>query len=100
MLDFGLFKIKTEIFILLISVLFALLQLWLCHKAGSPLLRAIPTALLAVLTAAFLILSAVFDGWDAFGFAILSIFSLFPLCACIATCIVYAIIKKKRSKGQ
>lgn len=94
MLDFGLFKIKTAIFILLISVLFAILQLCLCRKAKSPIFRALPAAVLAALTVLFLTLSAVLDGWDGFGFAVLSVFSLFPLCACIITRIAYAIIKK------
>ena len=56
MLDFGIFEIRTDIFLLIVSVIFLLLQIFLCLKVKNVVLRLLPTAFFAVLTTVFAVM--------------------------------------------
>ena len=53
MLDFGLFDIRTDIFVLIVSVVFLLIQLLLCFKVKPIWIRLLPLLLFFVLTVGF-----------------------------------------------
>lgn len=71
MLHFGLFDLRTDIFILLLLVGVILLQTLLCYKA-KPWLRRIPVCLLAGAMLVLIVLGIFHDGWDRVGFLFLA----------------------------
>ena len=73
MIDLGIFEIKTEIFILILSVLTLALQLLLCFKVKKLFLRLLPVILFAAATAIFFVLIFMSEGWDSVGFLLLAI---------------------------
>ena len=81
MLDFGLFEIRTDIFILLMSVLTLILQVLLCFGIKKLWIRLIPPCLLTFITAVFTMLIFVFDGWDSIGFLLLALWTAILLVA-------------------
>ncbi|MBE6563866.1 MAG: hypothetical protein E7655_01130 [Ruminococcaceae bacterium] len=98
MLHFGLLDIKTEYFVLILSTLFFVIQLWLCFRVRGKILRLLPVLLLAILTVAFLILALLFDGWDSVGFVFLAIGTAILLLVCGIGWAVWRIVRKKREK--
>lgn len=75
MIDFGIFEIKTEIFVGILSVFALALQLLLCFKVKKRLLRLIPVILFAAATAVFFLLTFLSEGWDSIGFLLLAVFA-------------------------
>lgn len=95
MLHFGLFDIRTDVFVLLLSVILMLLQVLLCFKFKNRIIRLIPVCLTLMLTVIFVALGFIFDGWDALGFIFLAICSaVLLLCSGIGWGI-WAIVRKK-----
>ena len=83
MIHIGSFEIKTEIFVLIVSLLLLSIQLLLCFKAKKLWIRLIPFGLFAG-TAAILLLAAffrVYNGLVLFAYATYSGFLAF-VCAC------------------
>ncbi len=75
MLHFGLFDIRTDIFVLFLSIVVVLFQLLLCFKAKKKTIRLIPVYLSSGVTIILTTLGLIFDGWDALGFFFLAICS-------------------------
>ena len=98
MIDFGIFEIKTEIFILILSVLMLALQLLLCFKVKKLLLRLLPAILFAILTMAFFVLIFLSEGWDSVGFLLLAICSAALLLFCGIGWGIWAILRKANRK--
>lgn len=100
MLDFGIFEIRTDIFLLIVSVIFLLLQIFLCLKVKNVVLRLLPTAFFAVLTTVFAVMIFLVDGWDSIGFLFLAICSAFLLFACGIGWGIWAIFKKSQIRKR
>ena len=98
MLDFGIFEIKTEIFILILSVLVLALQLLLCFKATRLFVRLLPAILFAILTAVFFVLIFLSEGWDSVGFLLLAICAAALLLCCGIGWGIWAIVRKAKRK--
>lgn len=99
MIDLGLFKIRTDIFLLILSVILLALQLFLCAKIKNRLLRLLPVLVLFTLTLVFTVLIFVFDGWDSVGFLMLAIWTALLLTVCgVAWLMWWLLIKLKRRK--
>ena len=97
MIDFGIFKIKTELFLLIVAVLLFLLQLFLCFKVKSLKLRLLPLIVLGAMIAIFVVLIFLTDGWDSLGFLVLAIWTALLLVPCGIGWLVWAIIKKLKN---
>lgn len=82
MLHFGSFDIRTDIFVLILSILLLTVQLLLCFKVKKTVVRIIPVCLLSCLTAVFITLIFVSEGWDSLGFLLLAICSAALLLVC------------------
>ena len=94
MLHFGFLDIRTDIFVLLLSIILVLLQMFLCFKVKKKTIRLIPVYLTLVLTIVFTTLGFIFDGWDGFGFFFLAICSAVLLAGSGVGWGVWAIVKK------
>ena len=97
MIDFGIFEIKTELFLLILAVLTLALQLFLCFKVRSLALRLLPAILFAVSTAVFFVLVFATDGWDSLGFLLLALCTATLLAVCGIGFAVWAIVKKRKT---
>ena len=95
MLHFGLFDIRTDVFVLLLFIIVVLFQTFLCFKAKKKTFRLMPIYLTLILTIAFITLGFIFDGWDGFGFFFLAICSTVLLAGSGIGWGVWAIVKKK-----
>lgn len=95
MLHFGAFDIRTDVFVLLLSVLWVLLQLLICLKVKKKHVRLMPVYLALALTVVFAALGIIFDGWDALGFFFLAICSAILLADSGIGWGIYAIVRKK-----
>lgn len=68
---------------LIISVVILLpIQLLLCFKVKSRMVRLLPVILLSVLTAALIVMSLSIPGWDGLGYIFLAIFAGIMLFLC------------------
>lgn len=94
MLHFGLFDIRTDVFVLLIFIIVVLFQTFLCFKAKKKTVRLMPIYLTLILTIVFITLGFIFDGWDGFGFFFLAICSAVLLAGSGVGWGVWAIVKK------
>ena len=81
MLDFGLFEVRTDIFILFMSVLTLILQVLLCFGIEKLWIRLLPSCLLFSVTAVFAVLVFASDGWDSIGFLLLALWAALLLVA-------------------
>lgn len=98
MLDFGIFEIRTDIFVLIVSVLCLLLQFFLCGKLKKTFVKLLPVILFSFIILIFLVLASVFDDWDRFGFLVLALCFAIPLAACGIGWGIWAIVKKQKTK--
>ena len=94
MLHFGLFDIRTDVFVLLMFIIVVLFQTFLCFKAKKKTIRLMPIYLTLILTIVFITLGFIFDGWDGFGFFFLAICSAVLLTGSGVGWGVWAIVKK------
>ena len=76
MFDVWLGNIELTTFFLIFSVAVLLpIQLLLCFKVKSKLVRLLPVIILSALIIAFIVLSATAQGWDNLGYLFLAIFA-------------------------
>lgn len=77
---------KGDITIILVALFFVALalfiQIGLCLKVKSKIIRLLPVIILAVSAVIFTVLSAVMHGWDALGYFFLAVSAIFMLFAC------------------
>lgn len=98
MLDFGAFEIRTDLFLLILSVILIALQLLLCCKARARWIRLLPVSVLGALVAALCVLGIFFDGWDRFGFFVLAFCAAELLVTCGIGWGIWAAINRRRAK--
>ena len=99
MLDFWLFEIRTDIFVLTVSVVILLIQFLICFKVKQIWIRLLPLLLFLSLTVGFAAASFFLEDWDRFGMAVLALFSAFPLAACGVGFGIWRIVsRRKRDK--
>lgn len=98
MLHFGPINIRTDIFVLIVSVLLFAVQLLLCFKVNKVFVRLIPTLLMFILTVSFTLLIFFFEGWDALGFLVLALCTAYPLLACGMAWVIWVFYKRYRAK--
>ena len=83
MFDVWLGEMELTTLTLLLSVFLLLpLQLLLCFKVRSLILRLLPVILCALLTGLFLVLAHCSPGWNSLGYLFLALFPGFLLAAC------------------
>ena len=103
MLHFGFFDIRTDVFTLIVAVVFVLVQVFLCFKAKNIIVRLIPDFLSLAAIIVFAVLAFVFEGWDRLGYLLLAIFAAILLAVCGLSCGIWAItklIRKKKENGN
>ncbi len=100
MLDFELFEISTDLFLFIVSVLVLTVQLFFCFKIKSAFLRLLPAVLLFTVALTFFCLVFIFDGWDALGFLLLSMWTGILLLVDGLAWAIWAIIKKLKNKQK
>ena len=98
MLHFGPIDVRTDVFVVIISVLFLAVQLFLCIKIKNLYIRLIPTVLPSVLTVLFMVLTFATEGWDALGFLVLALICACPAAASVLAWIIWVIYKKCKTK--
>ena len=99
MVDLGLFKIKTEVFLVLVSVAVFFVQLLLCSKVKNLLIRLIPAMLFFISATCFIVLSYVYyEGWDGLGALVLGLFFALLLLVCALAWVIRAVLKGIRAK--
>ena len=72
----------TTVTLFLSATVLLPLQLLLCFKVKSKLVRLVPVCLLVLPTVLFAVLSAMATGWDALGYLFLALFAGFMLLLC------------------
>ena len=97
MLHFGLFDIRTDVFILLVSIILVLLQVFLCFKVKKKSVRLMPVYLTLLLAVVFFVIGFILDGWDSVGFFFLSVCSMILLVCSGIGWGVWEIIKKLKN---
>jgi len=98
MFDVWLGEMELTTLTLLLSVFLLLpLQLLLCFKIRSRILRLLPVILCSLLVGIFLLLALCTPGWDGLGYIFLALFAGFMLTACGIGWLIWAIINKIKS---
>ena len=95
MLDFGFFKMPTDLFLLILAIFLIALQLLFCFKVKNKIISIIPVGLFVALTAVFGVIVFVLDGWDSIGCLVLAIWSALMALACGIGFGVWWLIRKK-----
>ena len=97
MFDVWLGEMELTTLTLLLSVFLLLpLQLLLCFKVRSRLLRLLPVILCSLLVGTFLLLALCTPGWDGLGYIFLALFAGFMLTSCGIGWLIWAILRKKK----
>ena len=97
MFDVWLGEMELTTLTLLLSVFLLLpLQLLLCFKVRSRLLRPLPVILCSLLVGTFLLLALYTPGWDGLGYIFLALFAGFMLTSCGIGWLIWAILRKKK----
>lgn len=97
MLHFGTFDIRTDVFVLILLIMVAFLQMLICYKTKRLAIRLIPAFVLSTVTFVFAALGIVFDGWDSLGFFFVAFCATMLLLGCGIGICVYEIVRKIRS---
>ncbi len=83
MFDVWLGDIELTTFTLIFSAAVLLpIQLLLCFKIKSKVIRLLPVMLLSIPTVCFMLMSVTMKGWESLGYLFLSIFAAFMLLMC------------------
>ena len=97
MLHFGSFNIRTDIFVLILSVVILTVQFLFCFKVKNTIVRLIPVCLFSCLTLVFTALIFVFEGWDSLGFLLLAICSAVLLLVCGLGWGIWRLVKNRKN---
>lgn len=101
MFDIWIGDINLTVFILIVSFAIILpVQLWLCFKVKSWILRMAPMGILALSLIIYAILNLETTGWDGLLFILIIIYAFFMMCACGIGWAIWAIVSliKRRKK--
>ena len=102
MFDVWMGDIELTTAVLIFSVVVLLpIQLLLCFKVKSKVIRLLPVILLSIPTIIFVMMSVAITGWDGLGYIFLAIFTGFMLLMCGVGWGIWAISKLiKKKKGN
>lgn len=98
MLHFGPLDIRTDIFVLFLSVLTGSLQIILCFKVKKKGICLLPVYLLSVMSIVPAGLGILFDGWDRVGFFFLAACCAIQLLCCGIGWGVWAIVRQIKTR--
>ena len=87
-----------DTFVILFSFAILSLQLFLCLKVKSKIIRLLPVILLIAMTIIFFVMSSMASGWEAFGYFLLAYCMIIMLFACGVAWIIWAIRKFMKKK--
>ena len=79
-------------------IVFLPIQLLLCIRVKSKVIRLLPIILLSILVLIFIFMSITIQGWDGLGYVFLAIFTGFMMLICGVAWGIWAIIKRKQKK--
>lgn len=97
MLDVYLADTNLTILVLALSLLFLLpMQLMLCFRAKSMILRLLPIIMLAIATLVFILMTLPATGWAGLAYVLFAIYAAFALLICGLGWAIWAILKRKR----
>lgn len=94
----GNIELTTAVLILSTVILFPV-QLLLCFKVKSKVIRLLPVILLSVLTLIFIGMAITIPGWDGLGYVFLAIFTGFMMFMCGIAWSIWAIAKFIKKKN-
>jgi len=99
MFDLYIGEIELTTVVLFFSIIILLpIQLLLCFKVKSKIIRLLPIIVLSIPTLIFIIMATTTQGWDVLGYIFLSIFTGFMMLICGVAWGIWAIIKHKQKK--
>lgn len=99
MFDIWMGDIELTTAVLIFSIIVLLpIQLLLCFRVKSTVIRLLPIILLSIPTLIFIVMSTTTHGWDGLGYIFLAIFAGFMMLICGVAWGVWAIIKHKQKK--
>ena len=97
MFDIWMGDIELTTAVLVFSIIVLLpIQLLLCFRIKSKVIRLLPIILLSIPTLIFIFMSTTTQGWDGLGYVFLAIFTGFMTLACGVAWGIWAIIKHKQ----
>lgn len=82
----------------LIIIATLLIQLILCFKVKSKIIRLLPISVLAVVSAVFTVLCTITTGWDGLAYALYAIFAGILLVICCFSWGIWWIVKRIKAK--
>ena len=104
MFDIWMGDIELTTLVLIFSIVVLLpVQLLLCFKVKSKVIRLLPVIVLSVLTIIFTVMSIAITGWDGLGYIFLAIFAGFMLLVCGMGWGIWAItryVQKKKDNAK
>ena len=100
MLHFGFLNIRTDIFILIISVVLLCIQLLLCFKTKKKWIRFLPSALFLTAAVALSFIGLFFEDWNQFGFLFLAGCSAVLFFVCVIGFGIRKIIQNFQRKNK
>ncbi len=86
----------TTLTIIISIVLIFPIQMFLCFKVKSFIIRIIPVGILTFAILVFLFLASTIKGWDSLGYIFLAIFAGIMLFACVLAWALWIIKKLKK----
>ena len=98
MIHFGLFAVRTDVFVSVLSIILLAIQIILCCNAKNKTVKLIPVYLLSLSTIIFVILAFLHDDWNRFGYLVLAVFAAVLLLICGLGWLVWSLIKHKQNR--
>ena len=95
MIHIGSLDIKTEVIVLILSIIAMLLQLLCCFKAKRMFIRLIPTVVTLLASVTFTSIALFSDGWDAFAFMMLAIWCGIAALFCAIAWVIWRFVRHR-----
>ena len=97
MIHIGSLDIKTEVVVLILSIIAMLLQLLCCFKAKRTFIRLIPTVIVLLAAIIFTGIAFLSDGWDAFAFMMLAIWCGAAALFCGIAWVIWTVVRQRNA---
>lgn len=94
---FGDVELTTLVLVFSVFVLLPI-QLLLCFKVRSKIVRLLPVIALSALSICFLVMAALSSGWTSLGYVFFAVFTGWMLLVCGIGWAIWAIIKRIKGK--
>ncbi len=92
MLENWLKDVDLTPFLLIFAIALLPIQLALCFKVKSKIVRLLPVTLFSLATAALAVMIAISEGWDVIGYLLLFIFAALMLFMCCFGWVIWGVI--------